>query len=186
MVVRSHHESDEPGHPTDPTTCYNETHVMPSIIVAMSENGVIGRDGDLPWKLSSDLKRFKTLTMGHHLIMGRKTWDSIGRPLPGRTSVVISRTQIIENESVLTARSIEGAIRMCGDDPEPFVIGGGQIYELAMPLCDTIYLTIVHATIDGDTVFNIDWSLWNTTSEATIDADDRNEYSHTNRKLKRI
>ena len=158
-----------------------------SMIVAMSENRVIGRDGDLPWRLSSDLQRFKKITMDHHMIMGRATWDSIGRPLPGRTSVVISRTQTIDHEGVLTVRSIQEAVEVCGDDPEPFVIGGAQIFDLAMPLVDTIYLTIVHAEIEGDVFLSkLNWAAWNTVSEGTIKADDKNDFDHTNRTLKRV
>lgn len=158
-----------------------------SMIVAMSENRVIGRDGDLPWRLSSDLKRFKKITMGHHLIMGRATWDSIGRPLPGRTSVVISRNRTIDREGVLTARSIEEAVQLCGDDSEPFVIGGAQIFDLALPVVDTIYLTTVHAKIEGDVYLSeLNEKNWTSTSEPTIKADNKNDFDHTNQTLERL
>ncbi|MCL4113523.1 UNVERIFIED_CONTAM: hypothetical protein GTU68_033678 [Idotea baltica] len=157
------------------------------MIVAMSENRVIGRDGDLPWRLSADLKRFKKITMGHHLIMGRKTWDSIGRPLLGRTSVVISRTKTINHEGVLTARSIEDAIELCGNDAEPFVIGGAQIFDLALPVVKTIYLTTVHANIEGDVFLTeLDLQEWDVADTCTVNADEKNEFDHTNETLRRI
>ena len=158
-----------------------------SMIVAMSENRVIGRDGDLPWRLSSDLKRFKTITMSHHLIMGRKTWDSIGRPLSGRTSVVISRSRTIDHAGVLTARSVEEAVELCGDDAEPFVIGGAQIFDLALPIVKTIYLTTVHAQIEGDVFLSeLDLSKWDAIETCTVEADEKNDFDHTNVTLRRI
>ena len=134
-----------------------------SLIVAMSENGVIGRDGQLPWHISGDLRRFKRLTMGHHIVMGRKTYESIGRPLPGRTSIIITRQANMVVEGVLMARGLEESLRMAKGDDEVFVIGGAQIYELALPLAYRIYLTLVHADIAGDTRFGLinrsDWLL---------------------------
>ncbi len=132
-----------------------------ALIVAMSENGVIGRGGNLPWHLSADLRRFKRLTMGHHIIMGRKTWDSIGRLLPGRTTVIVTRQEDFEVESAKIARSIDEAFELCGDDKIPFVTGGGAIYELALPRVTTMHLTRVHALMDGDTFFTgVDWNGW--------------------------
>ena len=124
-----------------------------SIQVAVSENGVIGREGDLPWHLSADLKRFKKLTMGHHLIMGRKTFESIGRCLPGRTTVIISRNPEYSFEGALVTDSLEGALEIAKSDDQPFVVGGAQIYELAMPVTKTLYLTRVSANIEGDAFF---------------------------------
>ena len=124
-----------------------------SIIVAMSENRVIGRDGDLPWHLSADLKRFKRLTMGHPILMGRKTYESIGRPLPGRRSIVISRQADYRPEGVDVAGSLPTAIELCGDVDEAFIIGGASIYEQALPLANRLHLTQVLATVEGDTFF---------------------------------
>jgi dihydrofolate reductase len=158
-----------------------------SLIVAMSENRVIGRDGDLPWRLSADLKRFKKITMGHHLIMGRKTWDSIGRPLPGRTSVVISRTATIDHEMVRMARSLEEAIEISRDDPEPFVTGGGDVFRMALPFVDRLYLTLVHTEIEGDVYFpEMQLSKWKNVDETSHPADEKNEFDYTFRTLERI
>lgn len=136
-----------------------------SIIAAIAENGVIGRDNALPWHLSSDLRRFKKLTMGHHLLLGRKTFESIGRALPGRTMVVISRGRPSLPEGVVLVDSIESAIGTAtgnGDD-EAFVAGGAEIYRLALPHTDRLYLTRIEAAFDGDAHFppfaEKDWRL---------------------------
>ena len=100
-----------------------------SLIVAASDNDVIGRDGQLPWRLSADLRRFKRLTMGHHLIMGRKTFESIGRPLPGRTTIVLSRQADFAPAGIVVAHSPEEVIKLVAADPEPFVVGGAEIYR---------------------------------------------------------
>ncbi len=133
------------------------------LVVAMSENRVIGRDGGLPWKISEDLKHFKAVTMGHPIIMGRKTWDSIGRPLPGRENIVVTRNPDFEAEDVIRAATVEEAIAHCRDAgaDKAMIIGGGQIYAEVIALADTIELTEVHAVVDGDTVFpeipNAEW-----------------------------
>ena len=134
-----------------------------AIIVAAAENDTIGRDNDLPWHLSADLKRFKRLTMGHHLIMGRKTLASIGRPLPGRTTIVLSRHQPELPPGVLLATSLEGAIEIArrAGDAQAFVAGGAQVYRLALDVADRIYLTRVHADFDGDARLPpIDTGVW--------------------------
>lgn len=121
-------------------------------VVAVSENAVIGRDGDMPWKLSTDLKRFKALTMGKPVVMGRKTWDSIGRPLPGRSNIVISRRSDFLPEGATLVSSLEAALdtaRAFG--PEICIIGGGEIYRQSMDLTDVIHLTRVESVIEGDT-----------------------------------
>jgi dihydrofolate reductase len=132
-----------------------------SLIVAMSRNRVIGRDNALPWHLPADLKRFKELTMGHHIVMGRKTWESIKRLLPGRTSVVITRDRDFKLPGAKIASSLQDALRQCGDDPEVFVIGGAQIFRVALPVAERIYLTTVDAAIEGDTFMpTMDLSHW--------------------------
>ena len=126
-----------------------------SIIVAVADNGVIGKDGRLPWRLSSDLKRFRALTMGHHLIVGRKTWESIGKALAGRTILVVSRGRPALPPGVTLSPSLEAALdtaRAAGET-EAFVGGGAELYAQALPLADRLYLTRVHATFDGDTLF---------------------------------
>lgn len=121
-----------------------------SIIVAAAENNAIGKDNQLICKLSADLKRFKALTMGHHIIMGRKTFESIGRALPGRRSVIITRNTDYKQEGCVVVHSLEEALAVCNDD-EVFIIGGGEIYNQAFPLASNLYLTRINAHIDGDT-----------------------------------
>lgn len=132
-----------------------------SLIVAMARNGVIGKDNQLPWHLPEDLKRFKRLTMGHHIIMGRKTYESIGRLLPGRTSVVVTRTQNYQAPGAIIAHSLEEAIGRCSSDDEVFVIGGAEIYRQALPVADRLVITQIDADFAGDARFPpVDWSQW--------------------------
>ncbi len=153
-----------------------------SIIVAVAKNGVIGRDGGLPWRLSADLRRFKRLTMGHAILMGRKTWESIGRPLPGRTSIVISGQADYSpgHEEVLVASSVEQALEMadgCGKD-EAFVIGGAQIYSTTLPHADRLLITRVQAEVEGDVFFpEVAWDQWRLLEEEKNAADERNDFA---------
>jgi dihydrofolate reductase len=126
-----------------------------SIIVAVAANGVIGRANELPWHLTADLRRFKRLTMGHHLIMGRKTYESIGRPLPGRRMIVVSRRQPSLPSEVIVVGSLDDALEQASQagEQEVFIAGGAQIYALAVPLADRVYLTRVHGEFPGDAVF---------------------------------
>jgi dihydrofolate reductase len=150
-----------------------------SLIVAMTRGGVIGHRGGLPWRLSADLKRFKSLTMGHHLLMGRKTFESLGRVLPGRVSVVITRQSGFPlPPAVLRANDLESALVLAAADDEPFVIGGAEIYRLAFPHVDRLYVTWVEADIPGDTFFPpVDWSQWREISCEPHSADEKNEYA---------
>jgi dihydrofolate reductase len=122
-----------------------------SLIVAMAKNGVIGADGKIPWHLPNELQLFKSVTMGHHIIMGRKTYESINRLLPGRTTVVVTRQRDWKVPGALVAHTLDEAIKYCAGDTEVFVIGGGELYRAAMPLADRIYLTVVDAEPAGDT-----------------------------------
>lgn len=131
-----------------------------SVIAAMAEDRVIGVRNSLPWRLPEDLQHFKALTMGHHMIMGRKTFDSIGRPLPGRTTVIVTRDLHYRREGCLVVHSIEAALAACGDDPEIFFVGGGEMYAQAIYLANRMYLTQVHARFDGDAWF----PAWDTTA----------------------
>jgi dihydrofolate reductase len=128
-----------------------------SILVAMAKNRVIGRNNALPWQLPPDLKRFKELTMGHHIVMGRKTYESIGRPLPGRTSVIITRQPDYQVPGAIVVASIDQALKVCSAgkevDQEIFVIGGAQIYRQSLGLCQRIYITEIQQEFDGDTLF---------------------------------
>jgi dihydrofolate reductase len=130
-----------------------------SIIVAVAENQAIGYNNQLLWRLKEDLQRFKSLTMGHHIIMGRKTYESIGKPLPGRTSVVITRDLNFKAEGCRVVHSLEEALKV--EDSEVFIIGGAEIYNQALPLADKIYLTRIHASFPGDTFFpELDLNEW--------------------------
>jgi dihydrofolate reductase len=134
-----------------------------SIIVAMAKNRVIGAGNKLPWHLSADLKRFKTLTMGHHIIMGRKTFESIGRVLPGRTSVVVTRNPDFHAAGAIVVKDIEAALAQCTGNTEAFIIGGERIFQSALPRADRIYLTSIDKHFDGDVYFPAidmhDWRL---------------------------
>ena len=123
------------------------------LIYAVASNGAIGREGNLPWRLLADLKRFKALTMGKPIIMGRKTFESIGRALPGRQNIVITTQDGYQAEGCDVVGSVEAAIAAAGDEAEKMVIGGGEIYKLFLPLADRVYLTRVDVEVEGDTLF---------------------------------
>lgn len=154
-----------------------------SLIVAVAENGVIGRRGQLPWRLSADLQRFKQLTMGHTIIMGRRTWESIGRALPGRKMIVVTRQldYRIDVAGVTKAASLSEAIetaRAAGDE-EAFVIGGAELYRAAFTTADRLYYTRVLAAVEGDTTFpNISWDDWHLAESTEHSADDRNDFPY--------
>jgi dihydrofolate reductase len=132
-----------------------------SLIVAMARNGVIGKDNQLPWHLPEDLKRFKRLTMDHHIIMGRKTYESIGKLLPGRTSVIVTRRQDYLVPGAVVVHSLEEAIARSANDDQIFVIGGAEIYHTALPFADRLLITQIDREVAGDTVFpSVDWSHW--------------------------
>jgi dihydrofolate reductase len=153
-----------------------------SLLAAVDEWLGIGINNQLPWRLSGDLRRFKELTMGHHLIMGRRTFESIGQPLVGRIFIIVSRNPVYVIENCLTANSVPEAISMAearGED-EVFVIGGGQIFEDALPLADRFYLTRVHARGNVDTFFpHFDPANWIEVHSEYQPADERNEHSFT-------
>lgn len=153
-----------------------------SLIVAVSSNGIIGRDGALPWHLPADLKHFKKTTMGHHLIIGRRTWEEVGEPLPGRTMVVVTRSRDFAPKGAQVVRSVEEALELAAADDEPFIGGGSQIYRIALArdLVDRIYLTRIQAEVDGDTHFpEIDFSDWELVSEEHHEADEKNEFAYS-------
>ncbi len=164
-----------------------------SLIVAMSENGVIGRNGELPWHLSADLRRFKRLTMGHAILMGRKTWESIGRPLPGRTSIVISSQLDYQtgDDKTKVAASLDDALKIANradcEQDQLFIIGGGAIYELALPRAEKLYLTRVHADIVGDVSFPpVDWQQWELKEQSNHTADLLNDFPYSFEMYQRV
>jgi len=155
-----------------------------SLIVAVAENGVIGRGGELPWRLSSDLQRFKRLTMGHTIVMGRRTWESIGRPLPGRRTVVVTRQSDyrIGSPDVTVVSSLDAALEVaqCAGDTEAFVIGGAELFREALPQADRLYYTRVLANVDGDTWFpDVDWNAWRKIESELTHANKKNDYPTT-------
>lgn len=149
-----------------------------SLIVAIARNGVIGRDNDLPWRLPADLQLFKRTTSGHAIILGRKNYESIGRPLPDRTNIVITRDKNYKAEGCLVANSIEEAIMLAGDDEEIFIIGGAQIYAQALDRVERMYITEVDTDVEGDVLFpEYDKSQWRECSRETHPADEQNDYA---------
>ena len=152
-----------------------------SIIAALDEQRGIGREGRLPWHLPTDLKRFKAITMGHHLIMGRKTFLSIGKPLPGRTSIVVTRNEDYRPEGIVVAHSIREAIEIATEngETEAFIIGGGEIFQQSLPIADRLYLTCVHTDSTSDIFFPVLDQSWKVVSSEEIPADKNNELATT-------
>jgi dihydrofolate reductase len=160
---------------------------MLSIIVAVSENNAIGKDNKLLWHLPADLKRLKAITMGHYLIMGRKTFDSLGRPLPGRPHVVISRNKDLKLEGATVVGTLDEALALAKDDPEPFIFGGGDIFKMAMPLVQKIYLTRVHKHFEGDAYFpELDAKEWHLTDKQDFEPDEKNTLPYSYEEYRRI
>lgn len=151
-----------------------------AIIAAVADNGVIGRGNGLPWRLPADLARFKQLTTGHTIIMGRKTYESIGRPLPQRRSIVITSNPAFHPNGVEVARSFDDALRLAAGDSRAFAIGGAAVFEAALPHADELYLTRVHAAIEGDVVFPaFDERHWELVEAERREPDERNPYPVT-------
>ena len=164
-----------------------------SLIVAIAENGVIGREGELPWHIAADLRRFKRLTMGHAIVMGRKTWESIGRALPGRTSIIITRSTDYDpgTPQALVAQSLDEALTHASqadcEQDQIFIIGGAAIYADALPRAERLYLTRVHANVDGDVSFpSIDWGRWELREQSRHTADALNDYDYTFEMYERV
>jgi dihydrofolate reductase len=157
-----------------------------SLVVAMARDGVIGRDNAMPWHLPDDLKRFKALTMGKPMLMGRKTFESIGKPLPGRTSIVLTRDRQWRAEGVIAVHSLDEALQRAGPVPEICAVGGADLFRMVMPIAQRIHLTQIHATIPGDTVFPpIDTSEWREVERVEHPADERHAYAMTFSTLER-
>ncbi len=151
-----------------------------TLVVAMARNRVIGRDNGLPWRLSEDLKRFKATTLGKPLLMGRKTFESIGKPLPGRRNIVLTRDRAWHAQGLDVVRSVEAALQLARGAPELAVIGGAEIYRLTLPIAHRIQLTRVEADIAGDTLFPaLDMTEWSEVQAGAHPADERNQYPVT-------
>ena len=158
-----------------------------SVIVAADERGGIGRAGRLPWHLPEDLQRFKRLTMGKPIVMGRRTWESLGRPLPGRHNIVVSRQPGVVEDGATLVASLDEALRAAGDVPEVCVIGGAEIYRIALPLAEEIHLTRVHSLVDADTFFpTLDAAEWEELGREDHPADARHAYPYSFIRLVRV
>jgi dihydrofolate reductase len=160
--------------------------VIISLVAAVAENGINGRDGGLPWRLPADLRFFKLLTLGHTVIMGRRTWDEIGKPLPNRRNIVVTRNKALEFPGAERAPYLGSALALTVAEDEVFVIGGGKIYTEALPMAHRMYLTHVHAEVEGDTRFpEWDPAEWEMVSEERHEADDRHAHAFTIRRYDR-
>jgi len=158
-----------------------------SIVVAMAANGVIGQNNELPWHLPADLKHFKQTTMGKPILMGRKTWESIGRPLPGRTNIVITRDSTYSAAGCIVVHSVDAALTAAGEQDEVMVIGGAQLYRRLLPYAETIYLTRIHERFDGDTRFpEIPDAEWQQLERIDHEADEKNPYDYSFIRLERL
>lgn len=163
--------------------------MMLSIIVAMAENNAIGLNNQLPWRIPADLAHFKRTTMGKPIIMGRKTFESIGRPLPGRENIVVTRNSKWQADGVSIRNSLEQALHFLGaeNNKEVFLIGGASLYAQVLPLCQKIVLTQIHSSVKGDAFFpEIDYSEWQVQSREDFLADSLNEYPYSFIELHRV
>ncbi len=160
-----------------------------TLIAAVAENRVIGRDGGLPWRLPDDLRRFKQRTEGHVVIMGRRTFESLAAPLPDRPAIVVSRNRDLDTGEATLANSLDEALDIARDrgEDEVFILGGSEIYAMALPLADRLELTVVHAEIEGDTYFpEFDLAAWTITEDQRREADDRHEHPFSFRCYERV
>ncbi|MGN6181225.1 MAG: dihydrofolate reductase [Mucilaginibacter sp.] len=157
-----------------------------SSIVAIGENNAIGKNNQLLWHMPADLKHFKDITSGKSIIMGRKTFDSVGKPLPKRRNIVVTR-QDIAIPGCEVVKSVEEGLELCKGEEEVFIGGGAEIYKLAMHLTDRIYLTIIHKNFDADTFFpEIDYKVWRETDREDHAPDDKNPYAYSFITLERV
>lgn len=154
---------------------------MISLIVAMDKNRVIGVDNQLPWHLPADLKRFKALTMGHHIIMGRKTYESIGKPLPGRKTVIVTRQHDYKAEGCFVVHSLDAAVMMTRGDEHAFIIGGADLFQQSLPYADRVYLTEIELKVPrGDTYFpELPASQWQLVEREDHKPDEKNQYAYS-------
>jgi len=158
-----------------------------SIIVAADENGVIGRNNQLPWRLAGDMRHFREVTLGKPVVMGRKTFESIGKPLAGRSNIVVSRQPGLVIDGCIVVASLDAAIDAAGEAEEVMIIGGAELYRESLGLANRIYLTRVHAAVEGDTLFpEIDYDEWRETSIEQHAPDERNEHAYSFEVLERM
>ncbi|MFV8331923.1 dihydrofolate reductase [Flavobacterium sp. GSP14] len=150
------------------------------MIAAVAENNALGKNNDLLWHLPNDFKRFKSLTSGHHIIMGRKTFESFPKPLPNRTHIIITREKGYKAEGCIIVNSIDQALAVCPKDQDTYIIGGGEIYNLGLPYADKLDITRVHQSFEADTYFpDIDFKIWDLSESVFNSKDDHHKYDFT-------
>ncbi|GGK48905.1 MULTISPECIES: dihydrofolate reductase [Flavobacteriaceae] len=153
---------------------------MITIIAAIAENNALGKDNQLIWHLPADLKRFKQVTLNHHIIMGRKTFESLGKPLPNRTSIIITRNKNFNAEGCIVVHTLDEALEAAATDDNPYILGGAEIYKQAIEIADKLDLTFIHNTFNADAFFpKIDTSIWKETSRQHFKADEKNKYDYS-------
>ena len=153
---------------------------MLTIIAAVAKNNALGKNNDLIWHLPADLKRFKEITLGHHIIMGRKTFESLGKPLPNRTTIIITRNPDYIAPGCIVVNELTTAIKAAAEDENPYILGGAEIYKQAMSYADILDLTLVHESFDADAFFPIiDMSKWTEMSRRDFKADEKNKYDYS-------
>ncbi len=152
---------------------------MITIIAAIGKNRELGKDNNLIWHLPNDLKRFKKVTSGHDVIMGRKTYESLGKPLPNRRNIIISRNNNFQVTGCIIVKSLDDALKAC-NDPNPFILGGAQIYSQAIKIADMLDLTLVDAVLEADVFFpEIDLTIWKETARQDFNADEKHQYGYS-------
>ncbi|NOR27038.1 MAG: dihydrofolate reductase [Lutibacter sp.] len=153
---------------------------MITIIAAIAKNNALGKDNQLIWHIPADLKRFKKVTSNHHVIMGRKTFESLGKPLPNRTNIIITRNFNYKAEGCVVVNSLNEAIEVAKEDKNPFILGGAEIYKQAIEIADKLDLTFVHHEFNADVFFpKIDTTIWKETSREYFKADDKNKFNYS-------
>ena len=160
---------------------------MLTIIAAVAKNNALGKDNDLIWHLPADLKRFKKVTLGHHIIMGRKTFESLGKPLPNRTTIIITRNKNYLVDNCIVVNSLTDALMAAKNDENPYILGGAEIYKQAIKIADVLDLTIVHQEFEADVFFpEVYKTIWQESSREYFKADDKNKYDYSFVKYKRF
>jgi dihydrofolate reductase len=153
---------------------------MITIIAAIADNNALGKDNQLIWHLPADLKRFKKVTLGHHIIMGRKTFESLGKPLPKRTTIIITRNKNYKQAGCIVVNSLSEAVEAAKADPNPYILGGAEIYKQAMKIADKLDITFVHHTFEADAFFpEIDVNEWEEISREDFEANELNAYNYS-------
>ncbi|MFD1294755.1 dihydrofolate reductase [Lutibacter holmesii] len=153
---------------------------MITIIAAVADNNALGKDNQLIWHLPADLKRFKQVTLGHHIIMGRKTFESLGKPLPNRTTIIITRNKNYKQEGCIVVNSLTEAIEAAKSDENPYILGGAEIYKQALEIADKLDLTLVHKSFEADAFFpEIDPLIWKVVERTDCKADEKNKFDYS-------